>query len=77
MCFRKSATCQICSSSSVLTERGHSGKADAVIDLPKRHALGIVFDAVLGELRGTLVEATRDCDGLPSAAPWQTAQSAA
>jgi len=43
-----------------LAERRHSGKADPVIDFPKGDALGVVFDAILGKLRGTLIEAACD-----------------
>jgi hypothetical protein len=39
-----------------MSEGRHTGKPDAVIDFPKRDALRIVFNAVLGELRRTLIE---------------------
>src|SRR5579862_1089010 len=39
-----------------MSEGRHAGKPNAVRDLPKRDALRIVFDAVLGKLRRTLIE---------------------
>ncbi len=77
ICLRKSVSCQSWRSFKRVAERRHPGEANAVSDLPIRHAVRIVFDAVLGELRRMLVEAARDRSTAPrSAAPWQTAQFA-
>ena len=39
------------------SEARHRGEADSVLYRPERCGLGIVFDAILGELRGFDVEA--------------------
>jgi len=75
--LRNIAIFQICSYLHPGSKARHSREAGSMLHLPERDGLGIIFNPVLGKLRGLDIKALSQVRRLGSHAPWHIAQFSA